>query len=106
MQITIDLTPIIERLDRIEAKLEELRTEQKENELLNVEQAAEFLNVSKSTVYKLTSSRTIPHYKPEGKRIFFKRSELQEYATTGRVCSRDELDALAHRLFDSPNRRR
>ncbi len=41
-------------------------------EILTIEEAAEFLSVSKSYLYKQTSAQAIPHYKPTGKRCYFK----------------------------------
>ena len=43
-------------------------------EILTIEEAAEFLSVSKSYLYKQTSAQAIPHYKPTGKRCYFKPS--------------------------------
>ena len=46
---------------------------------LTLEEAAAYLDVSKSTLYKWTSSNKILHYKPNGKRIFFCKSELDAW---------------------------
>ena len=54
----------------IEEKLNQLNFETKD--IFNVEEASKYLNLSKSTLYKLTSNKQIPHYKPTGKCIFFK----------------------------------
>lgn len=43
---------------------------------VNAKGAADFLGVSVNFLYKLTSSHRIPYYKPCGKRIFFRKSEL------------------------------
>lgn len=49
-------------------------------EIMNVDEASLFLKVSKSLLYKLTSTNGIPHYKPSKKLIYFKRTELEEWA--------------------------
>lgn len=49
-------------------------------EILNLNQAATYLSLSKSALYKKTSERTIPHFK-QGKRLFFKRAELDDWLT-------------------------
>lgn len=54
-------------------------------DVLSVDDAALYLGVSKSLLYKLTSSRRIPHYKPSNKLIFFKRSELEAWVTKNHI---------------------
>ena len=39
--------------------------------VLSFEEASRFLNLSKSYLYKLTSGNLIPHYKPQGKMLYF-----------------------------------
>lgn len=53
--------------------------------------------LSKQTLYKLTSSHKIPHYKPNGKLVYFKRSEVEEWQTTNRVQSVDEATSAAQK---------
>ncbi|MBN8838468.1 MAG: helix-turn-helix domain-containing protein [Sphingobacteriia bacterium] len=43
-----------------------------DNEIFTINQTSEFLHLAKSTIYKMTSDRTIPHFKMK-KRIYFKR---------------------------------
>ncbi len=63
-------------------------------EILNLEKAAVYVGISKSTIYKYTSTKEIPHFK-RGKRLFFKKVELDEWLTKNKVSSRDEIDKLA-----------
>ena len=42
--------------------------------VLSFEEASRFLNLSKSYLYKLTSAGVIPHYKPQGKMIYFEKT--------------------------------
>jgi len=60
-------------------------------EILNASMAAEFLGMTKGLLYKLTSQHRIPYYKPCGKRIMFKRSELEQWVNAGRVPTNAEL---------------
>lgn len=60
-------------------------------EILTIEEAAEFLSVSKSYLYKQTSAQAIPHYKPTGKRCYFKRSELEAWILAGRISTKSEI---------------
>lgn len=58
-------------------------------------QCAEFLGIAHSTLYKLTMTRQIPHYKPTGKLIFFMRDEVEAWLRRGRVATNEELETLA-----------
>lgn len=49
-------------------------------EVLSSSEVCEFLGISESYLYRLTSSKQIPYYKPNGKMIFFNRKELCEWA--------------------------
>lgn len=46
-------------------------------EILTIKDATEFLSESKSYLYKQTSAQAIPHYKPTGKRCYFKRKSKE-----------------------------
>lgn len=54
--------------------------------LLTIEEAADFLDLSKSYLYKLTKRGEIPHYKPRGKKIFFRKMELWNHVLQGKVA--------------------
>ena len=60
-------------------------------DILNMDEAMTYLQVSRSYLYKLTSGKQIPHYKPSGKLIFFRRSELDEWILKNRESSSDEV---------------
>ncbi len=60
------------------------------NEVMGMKDASAFLNLSTSSLYKHTSSRTIPHYK-RGKKIYFKREELLEWLSQNKRKTTDEL---------------
>lgn len=84
-------TPTIEqKLDRIES----LALLAAKN-VLTLEEASLLLGVSKSHLYKLTSAREVPHYKPSGKTVYFDRQELEDWMKRGRVASKDEAAELA-----------
>ena len=60
-------------------------------DFMNAAEAANYLSMTKGLLYKLTSTHRIPFYKPMGKRIFFKASELDEWVNAGRVPTNREL---------------
>lgn len=65
----------------------------KENDILNASKAAEYLCITKGLLYKLTSQHRLPFFKPMGKRIFFRKSELDQWLNAGRVATEAELQA-------------
>ena len=62
---------------------------------LTFEEAAEYLGLSKSYLYKLTSARTIPHYKPQGKRVYFTKTELDSWLLRNSVKSTAAIEQEA-----------
>jgi len=64
---------ILDKLTAIESLLEATRPQPKP---LTLEETAKFLDVSKSHLYRLVCYKKIPHYKPEGKRLYFDQAEL------------------------------
>jgi excisionase family DNA binding protein len=68
------------------------------DEILDVNKACQFLGVSKSTIYKKTSEREIPHSKV-GKRLYFKRSELIEWISEGRQKTTRDIEMDAERYL-------
>jgi len=84
---------IIERLNAIERKLDELAAANKET--LNFKEAARYLDVSRSHLYKLTSAKEIPHYKPRGKQVYFEKRELDKWLLQNRQTTRAEMEQSA-----------
>lgn len=64
-------------------------------EVLTLEEAAQYAGMSKSCLYKLTASKAIPHYKPNGKNCFFRRTELEDWLTSNPVATEAELNGRA-----------
>lgn len=74
-------------------KIEGLLLQKKK--VLNFDDAVAFTGYSKSYLYRLTSSNSIPHYKPSGKVIFFDRDELEKFLLSHKRRSLEELDQEA-----------
>ena len=76
MEITTkDLLTRIETLERLVFLAKEV---------LSLEEASIYLDISRSTLYKMTSAKQIPHYKPNGKLVYFEKSELNSCLRTDR----------------------
>ena len=76
---------ILERLTRIENLLQQAQPQP-----MTLAEAAAYLHLSKQSVYRLTSRSEIAHYKPSGKKIYFLRSDLDQWLTQRRVRPRGE----------------
>jgi excisionase family DNA binding protein len=84
---------ILEKLNAIERKIEELAALNKET--LNFKEAAKYLDVSRSHLYKLTYRKEIPHYKPRGKQVYFERRELDQWLLQNRQKTKAEIEQAA-----------
>lgn len=84
---------IFEKLESIERMLIEQNLLKKE--VLNFTETAVYLEVSHSHLYKLTSSGTIPAYKPNGKKLYFNRKELDTWLLSNKQMSTAEVEEQA-----------
>ena len=90
---------ILERLNAIESlfrssKKTDLVSSVPVNEIFNMAQAADYLGLAKSTIYKMTSSRLIPHSKVSRK-IIFMRNELEDWITKHKIKTKEEIEREA-----------
>lgn len=88
-----ELKTINQRLTYIDNKLKNL-TPSQQKEILSLKEASEYLSLSKSYLYKLTSVGKLGFYKT-GKKIYFKREQLDEYLTRKYFKSRAEIKEMA-----------
>lgn len=84
---------ILDKLTEIANKLDEQNLLQKT--VLNFNEACKYLDVSPSHLYKLTSTKHIPHFCPQGKKLYFKREELDNWLQRNRKSAADEIDQMA-----------
>lgn len=81
----------------------ELRVSELENlvlhskNVLSFEEASRFLNLSKSYLYKLTSGNLIPHYKPQGKMLYFEKTELEAWLRQNPIRTQAQTEAEAQK---------
>ena len=54
-------------------------------EVLTVEEASRFMDIARSSLYKMTSDRSIPFYRPNGKMIYFEKADILEWIRKNRV---------------------
>ncbi len=62
---------------------------------LTTKEACEYLNISLSYLYKLTHENRIPFFKPNGKMIYFLKSDLRTWLLRNRQSTADEIEQSA-----------
>ena len=85
----VTMEQLSEKLDRIS----ELTLISAKN-VLDLQEAAMFTGFSIGHLYRLTSGRQIPHFK-KFRRLFFKKSELEEWLLERKVLTDEEIEKKA-----------
>lgn len=88
-----DITNVIQRFEKGFKQLYNNINLIKQNskEVLTLKEVADYTGLSRSYLYKLTMRQEIPHYKPNGKQIYFNRLELDKWLQSNRVSTQEEL---------------
>ena len=60
-------------------------------DIMDLEECAQYTGLSKSYLYKMTALHEVPHFKPGGKKIFFKKEEIDAWLMRNRVKTDEEL---------------
>ena len=81
---------ILNQLDRIERN-----SLLASKNVLNFEDVRLLLGVSGSHLYKMTSGRKLPFYRPNGKQIYFDRKEIEEWMRQHRIKPTYEIEQEA-----------
>lgn len=92
---------ITDQLNRIEQM-----TLLSSKDVLTRSEASLFTGLSESNIYKLTSEKKIPHYKPRGGKIYFSKKELSEWLLQNRISTTDEIDAIATTYVTTKRKRK
>ena len=86
----------MEEKKTIEERIEELESlVYASKNVLSFEEACKYLNLSKSYLYKLTSAQMIPHYKPQGKMIYFEKDALEAWLRQNPVKTQAQISQEA-----------
>lgn len=89
MATTTTMDDIKRQLDRIEQYAGIAS-----KEVLTLEETMIYTGCARTTLYRLTSAKEIPHYKL-GQALRFKKSELDEWLTRTRVATAKEIESKA-----------
>lgn len=91
-----DINQILQKLEQIEQSLKAVVPVK---EVMCMQEVANYLQMAPSYLYKLTHGRKIPFYKPQGKLIYFKRSEVDDWVLQNRIKTELELEEEADNLI-------
>ena len=71
---------VADRVNPLEERLNNLEKQTiASKDILTLQEAALYMGISLSQIYKLTSTQSIPHYKPRGKMCYFEKKELDAW---------------------------
>ena len=84
---------ILKTLTSIEQKLTEQNLLQKE--IFTFAEACLYLDLSSSHLYKLTSGNAIPCYCPQGKKLYFNRTEIDQWLMRNRQETTEDIETAA-----------
>ena len=74
-------------------------------EPLTFEEALMLTGLRKSSLYQLMYKNQIPYYKPFGKKVYFKRSELETFLFKNRRATNKEISEAADTLLNENSRK-
>lgn len=86
---SIEFNELKERLDRIE-QISLLQAKP----ILDIKEASLFIGFSIAHIYRLISTRQIPHFK-KGAKLLFKKDDLEAWMTETRVMTEEETEKRA-----------
>lgn len=88
------------RLENIETLLRSQALNNKT--VFNVNEVVLYTGLSKQYLYKLTSRKEIPYYAANGKKIFFKKEEIDDWLLRNRRSTNDEVEkeAINYRQYN------
>lgn len=106
MNKTIDNETLLLKVESQEHRIEVLENILHEaKDVLTLEEAALFLGISKSSLYKMTHKNVLPFYRPNGKLIYFEKTELLKWMRQGRTMSEAETqEAAAKKMSELANK--
>ena len=82
-----NIVSLEQRLERIEILLLSSKV------VLTFTELSQYTGLSPSYLYKLTSRCDIPFYRPNGKQLFFNKTEIDNWLLRNRSRTTEEIDA-------------
>jgi len=90
------LSRILEKLDSVQNQLDEFKKNGNlgQRKYLTISNFAEYVNIPLSTAYKISSKNVLNKYRT-GKRVLFKRSEIDQWIEANKISSDSEISSIA-----------
>ena len=85
-----ELEALIQKSVRTAINEQPEREKDRSSQTFSINEAANYVNLSPQTLYGFTSKRKIPFIK-KGKKLYFKKDDLDKWLETGRKKSKDEI---------------
>lgn len=82
--------------------MQENMTATSQEGFITFDAACSYLGVTRGMMYQYTHQKLFPYYKPFGKKLYFKKSELDAIIGSVRVASQSELAEQAHQMTRRP----
>ncbi|MBR2236393.1 MAG: helix-turn-helix domain-containing protein [Prevotella sp.] len=64
-------------------------------DVLTIEECAMLIGTTSGNLYRMTSDRTIPFYKPMGGKVYFRKEEIERWMLRNRQPTKDEVASEA-----------
>ncbi|MFA6057851.1 MAG: helix-turn-helix domain-containing protein [Taibaiella sp.] len=81
------LQQVLSQCRELKEELAELKRAAICKEMLTLDEFCKYSGLSKASAYKITASGKIKHYKPMGRLLFFKKSEVDEFLSSNPVST-------------------
>lgn len=82
IKVSVRVMELENKIKLIDDKLNQLILIKKD--VLSLKEACEYLSISESHMYKYTMNNSIICFRPNGKKIYFKRSDLDNWMLTNK----------------------
>ena len=70
-----------------------------QKDIISIKEFSELFGFQKGYVYKLIHQGKVKYYKPYGKKVFFKLSEVMEHFEKSKVSDYNEISRTANRYM-------
>jgi prophage regulatory protein len=87
---------ILEKLNKLEILLTDST-----KKILNIEDLINYTGYKRTYVYKLVHNNIIPYSKPNGKALFFERSEIESWLLQNKIQSKSQIEDKAQGYISS-----
>ena len=91
---------ILEKLNRLERLIVDST-----KEILNVEDLINYTGYKRSYIYKLVHNNIIPFSKPNGKTLFFEKSEIDKWLLQNKSESISQIETKAHDYINNSRKK-